>query len=225
MRAVQVAYKKRLWSSVVVLFKLSTMFLTIAVFYFYSLPIVESNSTLLPIPNDNLRCSVLDQPLCRNIFNTTAFPNDRMHGSQDEADAELQDFSRLWSGVPCSNAIAYFLCSFYFPFCGKLGESDVNTTLPPCRNLCKAARDGCEEVVEQNTEVGWPPFLDCDNFPERGGLEVCFGPADPYNLTWPLDGIDITESDPTTSPTSAASTVFTTNIYMLIFVLFYSIFL
>ena len=164
----------------------------------------NSTATVLPLPTDNLKCSYVNQPLCRDTgYNQTAFPNLRMHETQDEAEKEMADFARLWTeGTPCSNAIAHFLCSFYFPFCGKVGETEENTTILPCRNLCEAARVGCEQIVDENTAVGWPPFLECENFPERNST-LCFGPEDPSNLVFPpITTVATTEGGSATTPTS-----------------------
>lgn len=165
---------------------------------------VRSNktSTVLPLPSDKLTCEYLQQPLCRNTgYNQTAFPNTREHETQDEASSEMADFSRLWTGnIPCSNAIVHLLCSFYFPFCGPQGEQGKNITLQPCRNLCEVARSGCEDIIEEATELGWPTFLDCNKFPAREDADPpCFGPPDPSVLAIP-DG-ELNTTTPTPTPT------------------------
>ena len=153
----------------------------------------NSTATVLPLPSEKLVCSYLELPLCRNTgYNMTAFPNLRQHETQDEAEKEMQDFSRLWTdGAPCSNAIAHFLCSFYFPFCGRIGDTKENTTIKPCRNLCEAVRNGCEKIVNENTADGWPQFLKCENFPQQNSA-VCFGPEDPSNLVFPQTTVTTT---------------------------------
>ena len=173
----------------------------------------NSTATVLPVPSEKLVCSFLKQPLCRMAgYNQTAFPNQRQHETQEEATGEMADFSKLWTeGSSCSNAIVYFLCSYYFPFCVNVyGSKEERTTVPPCRNLCEAARSGCENVIEENTEVGWPTFLECSKFPEVGPSEgssgLCFGPPDPSVLP-SLTGELITEAPttPSESPTTPVS--------------------
>ena len=169
----------------------------------------NSTATVLPVPSEDLTCSFLEQPLCRNAgYNQTAFPNPRQHQSQEEAASEMADFSRLWTeGDPCSNALVYFLCSYYFPFCSMLGDSEERTTLLPCRSLCEAARAGCESVIEENTNVGWPTFFECSNFPEFGSELLCYGPEDPSTLISPTgDLVTVASSTPSESETTATTT-------------------
>ena len=131
----------------------------------------NSTATVLPVPSEKLVCSFLKQPLCRMAgYNQT---DQRQHETQEEATGEMADFSKLWTeGSSCSNAIVYFLCSYYFPFCvNEYGSKEERTTVPPCRNLCEAAHSGCEKVIEENTDVGWPTFLECSKFPEVGPSE------------------------------------------------------
>lgn len=167
----------------------------------------QSNSTVLPIPSDELMCSYLEQPLCRNTgYDQTAFPNERDHETQDEAAEEMFDFSPLWTGEkPCSNAIVHLLCAYYFPFCGVLGNSGKNTTIKPCRNLCEEAREGCEEFIEEYANIGWPSFLECNYFPEQEN-EICFGPSDPSTLQLPEGSLTVTDPTENTDNTTISHT-------------------
>nr|CAH7744065.1 unnamed protein product [Callosobruchus chinensis] len=56
----------------------------------------------------------------------------------------------------------------YTPIC----LPDFQKPLPPCRDLCRRAREGCEPIM---TQYGfkWPERMDCDQFPVQGGEILC----------------------------------------------------
>ena len=117
----------------------------------------------------NGRCEPITIPICREIpYNTTIFPNLMGHSSQDEASSEMYQYFPLIK-VNCSADIHLFLCSMYAPVCTILERA-----LPPCRSLCKSARQ-CETLMEK-FGFEWPPSFECNKFPEAGGLdELCVG--------------------------------------------------
>ena len=184
--------------------KMSRSLPVIVIIVLHANVVISNSTTILPIPADGLTCEFLQQSLCRNAgYNATATPNARGHETQDEASDEMAGFMPLWTGeTVCSNAIVHLLCSFYFPFCDKQGDDD--TTLKPCRNLCEAARTGCEDEIKKNTGLEWPTFLNCNEFPNFGEETLCFGPSDPSALTI-LSG-ELSTSAPATSPSQNPTT-------------------
>ncbi|KAL1517391.1 hypothetical protein ABEB36_001160 [Hypothenemus hampei] len=114
------------------------------------------------------KCEEITIPMCLGIgYNMTRMPNELNHESQDEAGLEVHQFWPLVE-INCSVELKFFLCSMYAPIC----LSEYSKPLPPCRDLCKRARDGCEPIM---TQYGfpWPERMDCDHFPEQGGEVLC----------------------------------------------------
>ena len=72
--------------------------------------------------------------------------------------------------VQCSPHLQIFLCSVYAPVCTILEDP-----LPPCRSLCLAAQDGCEELMNK-FGFQWPANLACHTFPVGGDPNrLCVG--------------------------------------------------
>lgn len=69
----------------------------------------------------------------------------------------------------CSDQMLFFLCSLFVPIC----ISNHAAPIPPCRDVCVAARTGCESVVENKYNQTWP--VDCTIFPEYD-TNVCISP-------------------------------------------------
>lgn len=114
------------------------------------------------------RCEEITIPMCLNIgYNLTRMPNELNHETQDEAGLEVHQFWPLVE-IKCSPDLKFFLCSMYAPIC----LPDFRKPLPPCKDLCRRAREGCEPIM---TQYGfkWPERLECDNFPEQGGAVLC----------------------------------------------------
>ena len=114
-------------------------------------------------------CEPVTIPLCMGLpYNTTKFPNMLNHQTQQEAALEVHQYFPLVK-IGCSNYLAFFLCSVYAPICTVL-----ETPVPPCRQLCNNARDGCEKLM---TAFGftWPEPLSCEKFPSFGEGEICVG--------------------------------------------------
>ncbi|XP_066916483.1 uncharacterized protein [Clytia hemisphaerica] len=72
---------------------------------------------------------------------------------------EVQLYEPLFK-AGCSDQMQNFICSYYFPKC------ELNKVLPPCREYCKDATNGCSPLME---EFGFqlPKYLKCDRFPKR----------------------------------------------------------
>ncbi|XP_015766603.1 PREDICTED: frizzled-1-like [Acropora digitifera] len=113
-------------------------------------------------------CEPVTIPLCTGLqYNKTLFPNMLKHRTQEEAALEVHQFFPLVK-VSCSNDLAFFLCSVYAPICTVL-----ETPVPPCRELCNNARDGCEKLMKR-FGFTWPEPLSCEKFP-LFGEEICVG--------------------------------------------------
>ena len=115
------------------------------------------------------RCEPITIPLCANIeYNQTIVPNLLGHSKQEQAGMEVHQFFPLVK-VQCSPHLQIFLCAVYAPVCTIL-----EYPLPPCRSLCLAAQDGCEELMNK-FGFQWPANLDCDNFPDPSPDQLCVG--------------------------------------------------
>lgn len=115
----------------------------------------------------NPKCEPITIPLCTNIeYNMTIMPNLLGHTKQEEAGMEAHQFFPLVK-VQCSKHLHIFLCTVYAPVCTILEEP-----LPPCRSLCLAAQNGCEELMNK-FGFQWPPNLDCNKFPRDSKERLC----------------------------------------------------
>ncbi|PAV59649.1 hypothetical protein WR25_21244 [Diploscapter pachys] len=85
--------------------------------------------------------------------------------NQAEANAAISTYNPLVK-VKCSEDIKLFLCAAYFPVC-----TQIPTPLPPCRDLCLSAQQGCENLMKK-FGYSWPGILDCRKFPVSG---LCVG--------------------------------------------------
>ncbi|KAK4876583.1 hypothetical protein RN001_009089 [Aquatica leii] len=134
------------------------------------------------------RCEEITIPMCRGIgYNLTRMPNELNHDNQDEAGLEVHQFWPLVE-IKCSPDLRFFLCSMYAPIC----LPDYLKPLPPCQNLCKRARDGCEPLMQQYG-FKWPERMECEQFPVYGAsLEVLC--------------MDQNKNEPTNKPSSPSKT-------------------
>ena len=116
------------------------------------------------------KCEPITIPLCANIaYNQTILPNLLGHSKQEQAGMEVHQFYPLVK-VQCSPHLQIFLCSVYAPVCTILEDP-----LPPCRSLCLAAQDGCEELMNK-FGFQWPANLACHTFPVGGDPNrLCVG--------------------------------------------------
>jgi hypothetical protein len=112
------------------------------------------------------RCEKIRIPFCKGLgYNTTIFPNNLNHDTQEEAKKSAYDLHILVESE-CSPEIALFLCSLYAPVCTQMHKA-----LPPCRALCKNARSGCEGLMNKYG-FEWPERFACEKFPQQG---LCVG--------------------------------------------------
>ncbi len=148
----------------------------------------ESNSqttignTILPIT---------DVPPCTALSDTASFctntgyyeniltylPNARGHETPMEAVAELINFLPIVNS-DCSNAVSFFLCSYYVPACFQLGNNYIQ--FKPCRNLCEYVQSRCESDLIANG-YPWPAHFNC-SLSDFADLPQCFGPSNPSEL-------------------------------------------
>ncbi|GFS02814.1 frizzled-7 [Elysia marginata] len=113
------------------------------------------------------KCEKITVALCKDIqYNETILPNLLKHQKQEEAGMEVHQFYPLVK-TGCSKQLKFFLCSMYFPVC-----TVMEYAVPPCRDLCLEAKQGCEKLM--NTfGFPWPSAFDCDKFPASD--ELCVG--------------------------------------------------
>lgn len=131
-----------------------------------SLPGSSSSSVISHIDattGEDTRCEEITIPMCIGIgYNFTHMPNELNHETQEEAGLEVHQFWPLVE-IKCSPDLKFFLCSMYTPIC----IPDYHKPLPPCRDLCRRAKDGCEPIMRQYG-FGWPERMECDQFPVLG---------------------------------------------------------
>ncbi|XP_063604210.1 secreted frizzled-related protein 2-like [Penaeus indicus] len=113
---------------------------------------------------DSPHCEPLEAEECQGLgYDTTLFPNLLNHRSQDAALEELKELIPLIE-VECSEVLREFLCSLYMPVCTNYGFH-----LPPCRALCRQAREECEQAMLSDG-LKWPDKFDCTRYPEHHEL-------------------------------------------------------
>ncbi|KAF2899039.1 hypothetical protein ILUMI_07136 [Ignelater luminosus] len=126
--------------------------------------IISSSHT--DLSDGETRCEEITIPMCRGIgYNLTRMPNELNHDNQEEAGLEVHQFWPLVE-IKCSPDLRFFLCSMYAPICLK----DYLKPLPPCRDLCRRAREGCEPLMQQYG-FRWPERMECEQFPVFGASQ------------------------------------------------------
>ena len=114
------------------------------------------------------KCEKIKIPMCQGIgYNLTYMPNMFNHDTQEEAALEIHQFWPLVE-IKCSPDLKFFLCSMYAPMCKPNFKEEV----PPCRSLCKRAKNGCAPLMRQYG-FSWPKRMRCRNFPKAGGDRLC----------------------------------------------------
>ena len=158
-----------------------------------------TENSVRPVTDENPTCQLLTADICASVsYDMGFFPNFRGHQTEGEAIGELSDFIPLINSG-CSNAILYFLCGYYLPFC-YVDSTNQPLYLNPCRNLCEYVRSTCEDDLEASG-FSWPSHLNCslDTFHIS---PQCFGPIDPSSIILPTITIAPTSVAPTASSTS-----------------------
>ncbi|KAM9699224.1 LOW QUALITY PROTEIN: atrial natriuretic peptide-converting enzyme-like [Menidia menidia] len=67
----------------------------------------------------------------------------------------------------------FYACTLLVPKC----EPATGLRVPPCRSLCRGAKEKCESVLGV-VGLQWPEDSDCGQFPEEGGNATCLLPED-----------------------------------------------
>lgn len=103
--------------------------------------------------------------LCRDIgYSKMRLPNLLEHDSM----AEVQQQARSWVQLAnrrCHPDTQLFLCSLFSPVC-------LERPIFPCRSLCQAVRQGCEDTMLRYG-YPWPDMVRCDKFPLDN--DMCIG--------------------------------------------------
>ena len=131
----------------------------------------SANFLIITDPPQSFQCLNISQiEMCSEIgYSMGSFPNWRDHSTPIEAEQELSNFIFLIRTV-CSEAIVHMLCAVYAPFCDP---NLPHIRLPPCKELCQAVRDGCEDDL-LSFGHSWPPPLDCDQYPSLQETRLSF---------------------------------------------------
>ncbi len=130
----------------------------------------------LSLANPTSNCTSNLLAPCRGLgYNYTVYPNG-FGQNQSEAEQELSLLVPLMK-IQCSTYIQEFLCSLYAPVCTILERP-----IPPCREICDAARSGCESIINQYG-MNWPEKFDCERFPTKNGDEMCISQASSESTT------------------------------------------
>lgn len=163
-----------------------------------SLAQTTPGNTIRPIDEETEgECVELTYDGCSEFgYQNAFFPNFRLHADIAEAGGEFSDFDLLLTSG-CHADVRQFFCGFYFPLCFEKGGQAC--FLKPCRSLCLAVRESCEQLLVTNGFV-WPVFLDCDLNGTFSPELPCFGPPEPTPAVTVL---------PTVQPTSITSPVTT----------------
>lgn len=133
------------------------------------------------------QCEPITVSMCQGIaYNMTALPNILQQTSQSDIASEINSYAPLVK-INCSPYLQTFLCTLYTPICTILIEP-----IMPCRSICEAARDGCEDLLVRFGH-SWPHEFRCERFPVSSNHSIC------------IDTI-VTITAPPTSPTTALTT-------------------
>lgn len=107
----------------------------------------------------NSNCSRISQ-LCQNIgYKFTQMPNYFKQQNYNDAEYELSQFTPMVQSN-CSSVLQLFLCSLYFPPCAPRRQ-----TTPPCRSVCRAAKENCEPWMKKSG-LKWPYKFECNTLPD-----------------------------------------------------------
>lgn len=124
------------------------------------------SSPLMGHDSEEGKCEEITIPMCLGIgYNLTRMPNELNHDNQEEAGLEVHQYWPLVE-MKCSPDLRFFLCSLHVPIC----LTDYMKPLPPCRDLCRRAREGCEPIMLRYG-FKWPDRMECDQFPVLGASQ------------------------------------------------------
>ena len=121
-----------------------------------------------------MRCEKLTIGPCLDAvpYNETTLPNLFGHENQQEVENAIREFDPLIK-VNCNPYLRQLLGFIYCPPCTVL-----NRPIPPCREYCEKAAEGCVEILRK---FGFEPLvLDCDKYPTSG---LCISTNATYSNT------------------------------------------
>lgn len=124
-------------------------------------------------PDVSVQCETIQSPLCQYLpglhFNSTSFPNIYGHETQAEAESYITSRQLLFlESINCSSYTRILICAAIYPVCYERLFERVE----PCREMCVAVRESCEDVLLSQYGRGWPSALECSRF-ETYGTKLC----------------------------------------------------
>ncbi|XP_077597774.1 atrial natriuretic peptide-converting enzyme [Stigmatopora nigra] len=138
-----------------------------------SQPGCASSTSCQPGHHNCTGCEPISLELCVNLpYNLTRFPNFLGHVSQRESAVSWE--SSLFPALVqtgCYQYLMFYACTLLVPKCDPVGPG----TVPPCRSLCRTAKEKCESVLGI-VGLQWPDDSDCAQFPQEGGDLPCLLP-------------------------------------------------
>ncbi len=166
---------------------------------------VHAQQIIITEPPPSFQCvDITSLSICSQInYTMGSFPNWRDQTRLSEADQELNTYLPVIQ-TGCSETIVHLLCTIYAPFC----QPDLpHIRLPPCKEICLAAREGCEPVFQRFNHQ-WPPALDCDRYPSRDEtlLSFCYTNDISEIVIPPNIMVDRTTAPPVTGSAPPSST-------------------
>ena len=125
-----------------------------------------------------MECVENDFSMCRTFMssngifynNRTSFPNvyDHINGNQARDFLQGSMLLRLVD-LNCSPYTRHLVCSAVFPLC----YDGLFQRVEPCREMCEAVKEGCEEVLWERERKLWPSELNCTQLFQPYGTKVC----------------------------------------------------
>ncbi|XP_076449318.1 uncharacterized protein LOC143285784 [Babylonia areolata] len=112
-----------------------------------------NNTHCRPIPRDKYTSFCND-----SLPHLVHMPGILGHTDVESILLEIHQFFPLVK-IQCSPQLASFLCRAYFPEC----DPGVLSAIGPCRDLCEAAKSGCEPLMRK-FGFEWPSSLSCNRF-------------------------------------------------------------
>ena len=124
-------------------------------------------------PDESVQCETIQSPLCPSLpglhFNSTSFPNMYRHTNQALAEDFLDTTQLLdLESLNCSSYTRILICAAVYPVCYE----GLFERVRPCKEMCVAVRESCEDIWFNRYERVWPRELECDQF-EMYGTELC----------------------------------------------------
>ena len=104
---------------------------------------LNASITVIVKSSNEAQSEILHDPVCKNYYKQTSFPNFVGHTLQDEATTMFRLFRVIFLEANCYQHLEEFLCRIFF-FEYKNGHIH-----PPCHLLCKEALTGCWPILQK----------------------------------------------------------------------------